>query len=57
MQTTRADGVKDWWYTHSESFRQSVYVLILTQMSVVPFANWSVRLPINAHAILNLRWP
>ena len=56
MRTTRTDGVKDLWYTHSQSFHQSVYVLILTQMSAVPFANWPVS-PINAHAILNPRRP
>ena len=40
MQTTGNDGVKDWWSTHSKSFRHSVFVLILTHVSASPFANW-----------------
>ena len=57
MQTTGADGVKDWWYTRSQFFHQSVHILILTHMNAFPLANWSVQSPIDAHARLHLRWP
>ena len=57
MQTTGANGVKNRWYTRSQSSRQSVYVLILTHMSVFPLANWSVQSPIDAHARLHLIQP
>ena len=57
MGTTGADGVKDWWYTRSQSFCQSVYVLILTHMSMSPLTNWPVQLPIDAHARLHPTWP
>ena len=57
MRTTGANGVKNWWYTRSQSSRQSIYVLILTHMSVFPLANWSVQSPIDAHARLHLIRP
>ena len=28
MLTTGTNGVKNWWYSHAKSSRQSVYVLI-----------------------------
>ena len=57
MRTMRNDGVKDWWFTHSKSFRHSIFVLILTHMSAFPFANWPAPSPINARARSHLRWP
>ena len=57
MRTTRNHGVKDWWFTHSQSFRHSVFVLILAHMSAFPFANWPAPFPISARARLHLRWP
>ena len=36
MRTTRNDGVKDWWFNHTESFRHPIIVLMLTHVSVFP---------------------